>query len=495
MANNQVDFSLFPGEIHALIGENGAGKSTLVGILAGLIQPDHGEIRIRGQRIQGMTPRRAVELGMGIVHQHFRLVLPLTVKENIFLGRELTRGPGLIDRRKEYQRVSDLIQSLNFQLDPDSIVGDLPVGAKQKVEILKALIHGASILILDEPTAVLTPKESGELMETMRALKAKNTTMIFVSHHLKEVLAVADRVTVMRNGAVAGIRDIGETSPSDLARLMVGRDINLQRAYSPGSPGEVHLDIKGLCVPGKQWSPGLKDMNLCIRGGEILGIAGVDGNGQTELAEAVTGLRPATTGSISLLGQEVTHKGVRERKEMGLSHIPEDRLKQGLISEMTLEENGILGSHFSQGVYHRGIISRRGMRENFYRLARAFNLTPPFPGIKVSVLSGGNQQKLVLGREIRETSRVIIAAQPSRGLDIGATEVVHQALIKARDNGAAILLISTDLGEIVSLSDRITVLFNGEITGNLSRTDYDEFTLAILGETLGLLMTGGDELS
>ncbi|MFO7173157.1 MAG: ABC transporter ATP-binding protein [Bacillota bacterium] len=492
VANDGIDLEVREGEIHALLGENGAGKTTLMNILYGLYQPDAGEIRYKGQPVTITDPNRAIALGIGMVHQHFMLIPPFTVAENIVLGHE----PGSrtrLDRAGAVEKVRALSQEFGLKVDPTARVENISVGMQQRVEILKALYRGAELLILDEPTAVLTPQEVQELIGIMRRLVQQGRTIIFITHKLKEVLRIADRVTVIRQGRNVATLDIsgrgapGPVSPpteAELAALMVGRAVSLQVEKGPAKPGEPVLEVEGLECLGPRGLPALKGVSLTLRAGEILGIAGVDGNGQTELVECLTGLRRPTAGRIRLRGQDITRLPVRKRFELGLAHIPEDRQKRGLVLDFTVAENAILGRHYRSPYCRLGAMAWQQVTAHAQRLIRDFDIRPPLPGTRAGALSGGNQQKLIVAREIDKEPVVLIAAQPTRGVDVGAIEAIHRRLVAERDRGRAVLLVSLELDEILALSDRIAVMYEGRIVAEMPAEEATE-------ETLGLLMAGG----
>lgn len=483
LANDAVDFSVLAGEAHALVGENGAGKSTLMRILYGLYPPDEGEIRIGGKRMERLTPHRAIECGVGMVHQHFMLVPPLTVAENIVLGREFVRGGVFLDARRAADEVARLADRFNLKVDPLARIWSLSVGQQQRVEILKVLFRGAEILILDEPTAVLTPAETDELFSTLDSLKKEGKTVIFITHKLREVIEFSDRVSVMRKGRMMGTTRTVETTPPQIAHMMVGRDVVLEVAKPPARPGADVLTVKNLSASDRRGLPAVKNVSFDVRAGEILGIAGVEGNGQTELLEAIAGLRPADSGRILISGREVTPLSPGERFQAGLAHIPEDRLARGLILDYSIADNLVLGKHdrtpfarFLKRVFRR-------IDGNAREQTRDFDIRPPSIGLPARNLSGGNQQKIILAREISRPAALLIAAQPTRGVDIGAIEFIHSRIVDAREKGLAVLLVSAELSEVMSLADRILVLYEGEIAGELKAGEATE-------AEIGALMTG-----
>ncbi|MFN8446120.1 MAG: ABC transporter ATP-binding protein [Caldilineaceae bacterium] len=481
-ANRGVDFVVEQGEVHALVGENGAGKTTLMNILYGLVQPDSGERRIHGQPVQIHHPNDAIRLGIGMVHQHFKLVPSFTVAENILLGLEETRA-GLLRPGRENEMVEKLAADFGLRVNPRDRVQDLPVGMQQRVEILKALQRQAQILLLDEPTAVLTPQEVHELFEIIGGLAARGRTIVLITHKLPEVMAVTDRVTVMRRGEVVGRVTTKDTSIPELAKLMVGREVLFRADKVPAKPGQVVLDVKNAIVAGPGGTPAVIGTSLQVRAGEIVGIAGVNGNGQSELIEAISGLRPLEGGSVRLLDQEISHMPVRERREQGMAHIPEDRLSMGLNTQTTLDENVVVSRYRLPEFSQRGMLNLAGMHNFAEQVVKLFSVAAARPGEGIANLSGGNLQKVVIGRELAGNPKLIIANQPTRGLDVGSIEFVHKTLIAARDRGAAILLVSVELDEIQSLSDRILVMYSGQIAGEVA-ADVSE-------EELGILMAGG----
>jgi general nucleoside transport system ATP-binding protein len=474
VANDSIDFELRRGEIHTLLGENGAGKSTLMNVLYGLHQPDEGEILLDGEPVKIESARRAINLGIGMVHQHFMLVPVMTVAENLVLGAEPSNGP-LLDYKAAARRTRELSERFGLAVDPDATVEDLGVGAQQRVEILRALFRGAKVLVLDEPTAVLTAQEAQDLFEVLRALKADGTGVVFISHKLNEVLDVSDRVTVLRRGKkIDTVQTEGATERS-LARLMVGRDVLLQVDKPEHSVGEPLLELEGLTASDDRGLPAVKDVSLQVKAGEIVGLAGVDANGQSELIEVITGLRNAE--------RDVTRLGTRERSEAGLGHIAEDRHRRGLVLEFNLAENLALGDHRDVGVSRFGWLSPKTLASRAGRLLEDYDVRGGKSETLASSLSGGNQQKVVLAREMSADPQVLIAAQPTRGLDVGAIEFVHRRLVEARDAGRAILLISLEMDEIRSLSDRVLVIYEGEIVAEMPPSASEE--------DFGVAMTGG----
>ncbi|HEY7477213.1 MAG TPA: ABC transporter ATP-binding protein [Actinomycetota bacterium] len=476
VANDDVSLELRPGEIHALIGENGAGKSTLMRVLYGMYPADGGRILVRGQEAKIASPRAAIALGIGMVHQHFVLVDPFTVTENVILGDE---DGAILDRSEAERKVRELADTYGFQIDPRATVEDLSVGEEQRVEILKALYRGIDILILDEPTAVLTPSEANDLFGNLRELKASGKSIVFISHKLDEVLEIADRITVLRRGAVVGETKPAETSKATLAEMMVGRPVLFRLEKPQVEVGEPVLSVRGLRGEGK-----LNGIDLEVRGGEILGVAGVEGNGQRELAEALIGLRQPEGGTIELEGTDIGGRSVEDIRNAGVAYIPEDRHEQGLVLDMTLWENVVLGRHddaeFSGS---GGVLFIKKIKELASRLVKLFDVRTRSIDVYASTLSGGNQQKLILARELETDPRLLVAAQPTRGLDVGAIEFVWRQILEQKGEGRAVLLISAELDEIYALSDRIVTLYEGRITG--------EFPPDAAPEELGVGMLGG----
>jgi ABC-type uncharacterized transport system ATPase subunit len=483
LANNHVDFDLARGEVHALLGENGAGKSTLMNVLYGLYRPDEGEIRVRGTPVTFHSPRDAIAQGIGMVHQHFMLIPVMTVAENIVLGSEPSEKGIFLDYGAARARVRELAGAFGFGLDPDARVQDITVGQQQRVEIVKALFRRAQILILDEPTAVLTPQEALELFEILRTLTREGMSVIFISHKLNEVLDIADRVTVLRRGKKIETLSTADATEASLARLMVGREVLLRVDKEPHAAGEPLLQVEGLSVRDDRGLPKVRDASFEVRAGEIVGIAGVDGNGQTELIDALAGLRKPEGGRILLAGTEVTGDSVRAHFDDGLGHVPEDRQRRGLVLEFSIAENVALHEYRKPPDSRFGWLRPGELIKRAKRLISEFDVRGGGPQTEAKALSGGNQQKVILAREIDRDPRVLIAAQPTRGLDVGAIEFIHRRLVEERDEGRGILLVSLELEEILSLSDRILVLFEGEIVGEYPPTTSDE--------ELGLAMTGG----
>jgi ABC-type uncharacterized transport system ATPase subunit len=482
VANRSVDFELRRGEIHALLGENGAGKSTLMNVLYGLHQPDEGEILLGGEKVEIRSSSRAIGLGIGMVHQHFMLVPVMTVAENLVLGAEPKKGP-LLDYKVAAERTRELSQRFGLAVDPDARVQDLGVGAQQRVEILRALFRGAKVLVLDEPTAVLTAQEAQDLFEVLRALKAEGTAIIFISHKLNEVLDVADRITVLRRGEkVDTVPREGATERS-LARLMVGRDVLLRVEKEDIQPGEPLLTLAGVSARDDRGLPVVRDVSLEVRAGEIVGLAGIDANGQSELIETIMGLRKPDEGTITVAGHDVTHSGPRATLASGVSHIAEDRHRRGLVLEFDLAENLCLREYRTPAFSQHGFLSPKKMVARARTLLKEFDVRGGDPETRAGSLSGGNQQKVVIARELNADPQVIIAAQPTRGLDVGAIEFVHRRLVEERDAGRAVLLVSLEMEEIRSLSDRVLVIYEGRIVAEMSPESSEE--------DFGVMMTGG----
>jgi ABC-type uncharacterized transport system ATPase subunit len=482
-ANDSVDLEVTRGEIHALVGENGAGKSTLMRILYGLYRPDSGRISVRGQRVEIRGSSHAISLGIGMVHQHFMLVPPLSVTENVVLGAEPSRSGVFLDLNRASRRIEEFSNTFALAVDPAARVERLSVGAQQRVEIMKILFRDAELLILDEPTAVLTPQETESLFLILRKIREQGKTIIFITHKLNEVMEVSDRVTVMRHGKVVGVVKTAETSTEELATMMVGRKVLFEVEKVPAKRGRLVLELTDVHALGAAKVPKLKGLSLSVHAGEILGVAGVEGNGQTELAEIITGLRKPLSGRVTLAGHCITGKSPREILGLGVAHIPEDRLKRGLISEFSVAENLVLGAHFAAPYAGRLWLQSRSILSNAEDTLRRFDVRPQAPALRAGSLSGGNQQKLVVARELGRNPVLLVAAQPTRGVDVGAIEFIRRSLVSQRDGGSAVLLISADLSEILSLSDRIAVIYDGRIVSTLEALKTNE-------RELGLLMTG-----
>ncbi len=490
LANDHVSLSVKPGEIHVLLGENGAGKTTLMNILYGLQSPDSGEIYVRGKPVRFKSPNDAIRQGIGMVHQHFMLVPVFTVTENIILGVEQTYrgsqwlgGVGWLDRVSPETRIRQLSERFGLAVDPSALVGDLPVGGQQRVEIIKALYRGAQILILDEPTAVLTPQEVAELFQVIRSLIAQGLAVIFITHKLREVLALSHRISVLRQGRMVGTVKPSETDEARLAEMMVGRQVILQVEPPPARPGEPILQISHLRVLDDRGHAAVNDVSLSLCAGEILGLAGVQGNGQTELVEAITGLRSAAQGSIRILDWETTAASPRQIIETGVAHIPEDREKHGLVKTYSLVENLVLCTYYRPPFAQGGVLQDAAMQENARRLVQEFDLRPANPHHLAGALSGGNKQKVIIARELSRGAKLLIASQPTRGVDVGSIEFIHQRLVAAREQGLGVFLVSAELDEILALSDRVAVIYQGQIIDILP-------VAAASRERIGLLMAG-----
>jgi simple sugar transport system ATP-binding protein len=483
VANDSVDFDLRRGEVHALLGENGAGKSTLMNVLYGLYQPDEGEMQVNGKPVSIRSPKDAIDLGIGMVHQHFMLIPVMTVAENIVLATEPTRGGVLIDYDQAVARAEQIARTFHFSINPRAKVENIGVGQQQRVEILKALYRGADILILDEPTAVLTPQETRELFGILRSLTREGMSVIFITHKLNEVLEIADRITVLRRGRMIETVPREGATQESLARSMVGREVLLRVDKDPAQPGEELLDVVGLRVLDDRQLEAVKEVTFSVRAGEIVGIAGVDGNGQSELVDALTGLRKPTAGRILLGGKDITGRGARASFEAGEGHIPQDRQRRGLVLDFTLAENIALHDYRNPPDSKFGWLFPRHLTERARSLIKEFDVRGGGPQTHAVALSGGNQQKVVIAREVGRDPRVLVAAQPTRGLDVGAIEFVHKRLVAERDEGKAVLLVSLELDEILSLSDRILVVYEGRIVG--------EYGPDVTDEELGIAMTGG----
>ena len=482
VANDRVDFDVYAGEVHTLLGENGAGKSTLMKILYGLYSADEGEIRLHGRPVSIESPSDAIELGIGMIHQHFMLVPTLTVAENVALG--LPSGKLLVqDLKPVRKRIRELSDAYGLQMDPDAYIWQLAVGERQRVEIMKAIYRDASLLVLDEPTSVLTPAEVNDLFATLRRMKDDGRGLVFISHKLHEVMNLSDRITVLRGGRTAGRTAPAETSREDLARMMVGREVLLTPARTESRAGEVRLSINGLNVLSDRETPAVNDVDLAVRGGEIVGIAGVSGNGQRELAEALAGLRPVESGRVAMDGVDTTDKTPKEIRRMGVSYIPEERMRDGAVGDLSVSENLILVDHDLPPLSRRGFLDFKAIAAVCADLVERYTVKTPSLETPTSHLSGGNIQKVIIARELSGEPKVLIASQPTRGVDIGAAEYIHSVLMGQRADGTAILLISEDLDEVTGLSDRIAVMFEGRIMGVFDR---EKATV----ERLGLLMAG-----
>ncbi len=483
VANYKVEFSLKEGEIHAVVGENGAGKSTLMKILFGMHSPEEGEIFLKGEKIELASSHKAIELGIGMVHQHFMLVPSLTVAENIVLGIEPKKSI-LFDKEKAVKVTEELAKKYNLKVDPRALIKDIPVGLKQKVEILKALLRGAKILILDEPTAVLTPQETGELFRELKVLKEKGHTIIFISHKLKEVKSLCDRLTVMRNGKNVGVYHVSDVTEEDISRLMVGRDVILKVEKGRAAPKEVILQVKKIKQKNQFNQMVLNDVSFSLKAGEILGIAGVEGNGQRELVEVLTGLLNLNSGEIIVKGNLINNYSIKAIRDLSISHIPEDRMTYGVAEKMSIENNLISDKYDKKPYSKKGILNIKYIKSKSAEQVEEFRVKCNSPLQEVKMLSGGNIQKVVVAREFSSDPELLIADQPTRRIDVGATEFIRKRIIHLRDQGAGVLLISADLNEVMELSDRLIVFFNGEIYAYFS--DVSKLT----EEELGLYMLG-----
>ena len=484
VANDRIDLSVAPGQVHALLGENGAGKTTLMNVLYGLLQPDEGEILVDHKPVRFGSPKDAIAAGIGMVHQHFMLVPVFTVAENVTLGIEETRRSGLLDRRRTRQDVRELSRRYGLEVDPDALVENLPVGIQQRVEIVKALVREATVLILDEPTAVLTPAETEDLFRIIRQLKDGGRSIVFISHKLKEVQAIADTITVLRRGKVVGQRPPG-TTEDELASLMVGRDVQLRVSKEAAKPGDVVLDVADLTVADETGRIWVNGVSFQVRAGEILGLAGVQGNGQTELCEALMGLLPTASGQMTLNGRDLTHATPRQRLHAGVAYVPEDRQQDGLVGEFSVADNMVLDT-YDRPPYASGIrLNLNAIASNAAERVKEFDVRTTSVDASVGTLSGGNQQKVILAREVGREHKVLVASQPTRGLDVGSIEFVHRRIVEQRDKGVAVLIVSAELDEIYALADRIAVMYEGKITGFRPPT--------VPAEELGLLMAGATD--
>ena len=485
IANDNVTLQLKSGEIHALLGENGAGKSTLMSVLFGLYQAEEGVIKKNGEIVQINNPNDANALGIGMVHQHFKLVECFSVLDNIILGVEDTKN-GMLQREKAREKVVALSQRYGLQVDPDAIIEDISVGMQQRTEILKMLYRDNEILIFDEPTAVLTPQEIEELLQIMKNLAAEGKSILFITHKLNEIMSVADRCSVLRKGKYIGTVDIADCTKDDLSRMMVGRDVEFAVQKTPAQPKDVVLDVKNLSVASKvSKKMAVNDVSFQVRAGEIVCIAGIDGNGQSELVFGISGLEPTVGGTVSLCGNDITSAPIRKRSLMGMSHIPEDRHKHGLVLDYTLEDNIVLQRYFEPEFTNKfGFLRRKNIRTYAERLIEQYDVRSGQGPITISrAMSGGNQQKAIIAREIDKDPQLLIAVQPTRGLDVGAIEYIHRQIVAQRDAGKAVLLVSLELDEVMTVSDRILVMYEGEIVGEL-----DPKTTTV--EELGLYMAG-----
>jgi len=488
LANDSIDLDLGEREIHALLGENGAGKSTLMNILYGLVTPDEGEIRIDGKPVAMQGPSDAIARGIGMVHQHFMLVPVLTIAENVVLGQEVTKGGQVLDMRAAERRIHELAERLGFTVDPRARVDQLSLGQQQRVEILKAIYRGARILVLDEPTAVLTPQETREIFGVLRRLREEGTSIIFISHKLDEVLEIADRITVIRRGKVVGTRKPAETNENELAELMVGRAVSLRVDRGQSHPGDVVLEVSGLRVMDDRRHEVCQGVDLTVRAGEIVGIAGVGGNGQDELVECIVGLRKPVAGTVRLAGREITRLSVEERRDLGIAYVPADRQRFGLVLPYLLPDNFVL-TRYGEVPYAAGlggfIRQVRPIRSEAGRLAKEFDVRSSSLDVPAATLSGGNQQKVVVAREFRHDLKLLVIDQPTRGLDVGSIEFIHKQVIERRDAGVGVLLVSAELDEVLDLSDRILVMYRGRVVGSFAAAEAQR-------EKVGLLMATGE---
>ena len=483
VANEDVSLTVHKGEIVALLGENGAGKSTLVKMIYGLYRPDEGEIRIKGETVRLSGPREAIRRGVGMVHQHFQLVPVFTVAENVILGNE-PRKLSFIEKRKAIKEVTALAEKNGMAVDPKALVRDLPVGAQQRVEILKALYRQADILIMDEPTAVLTPQETDELLKTMKGFAANGVAVIFITHKLREVLAIADKIEVLRSGKVVGTTTPAEADQAKLAQMMVGRSVLLSVEKSIASPKEIVLDVVGLSSDSDIGLPAVREVNLTVRSGEIVGIAGVEGNGQRELVEALTGIRKSTATKFTINDENAIGAGPHEIHGMHVGHVPEDREKDGLVAQYSIANNMVLNRFDEPEFSRRGIRNMDAVNSQATKLVKDFDVRTPTIKTPANSLSGGNKQKVVIARELSANPSLLIASQPTRGVDVGSIEFIHSQIISARDKGAAVLLVSAELDEVLGLSDRILVMYDGQIVAELEGASADR-------AEIGRLMAGG----
>ncbi|MBS3788697.1 ABC transporter ATP-binding protein [Candidatus Bipolaricaulota bacterium] len=484
LANDSVDFSVQEGEIHALVGENGAGKTTLMKVLYGIYSKDEGQIYFDDKPLEIKDPKAANELGIGMVHQHFMLVPPLSVADNITLGREIAKY-GVLDREEAKERILELSSDIGFEIDPEARVEDLSVGVRQRIEILKVLFREAEVLILDEPTAVLTPQEVESLYEILNNLQEQGKTIIFITHKLNEVMDLADRVTVMREGKDVGTKEVQETSKNELANMMVGREVLLRVEKEEAEKGEELIRAENLTLKNDEGANIVDDISFSIREGEVFGIAGVQGNGQTELIEALTGINEFSSGTVEVQNSDLTNADGQVIREEGIGHIPEDRLDRGMITDFTVTENFVLGYHTFERYSSRIFMKLRDMDEHAKKAVEEFDIKTPSTKTLAESLSGGNQQKLIVARELSQQPKLLIAAQPTRGIDVGAIEFVHERLMKERARGKGLLLVSSELDEIISLSDRIAVIYEGEFIGMFDANETSK-------EELGVYMTGSE---
>ena len=483
LANDHINLTLEQGEIHALLGENGAGKTTLMNILYGLYQPDEGEIFVRGEAIKVHSPSDAISHGIGMVHQHFMLVPVFTVTENVMLGNEITRPGGLLDRKQVADKIRQISEQYKLEVNPDDYIRDLPVGVQQRVEIIKLLYRKADILILDEPTAVLTPQEADELFKIMHSLVDQGKSIIFITHKLREVMDISDRITVIRRGKVVGSATPAEANQNKLAEMMVGRSVVLELEKNPAKIGETVLSVQNLVVLDKRRQVAVDDVSFDVRVGEVLGVAGVQGNGQTELVEAITGLKTPKSGSIKFLEHDITKATPRQITALGSAHIPEDRQLDGLVLVFPITDNLVLNTYYAPPFTKGVILQHKTIVDTANQLVKEFDIRTPSAMLTAGSLSGGNQQKLIVAREFSRPIKLLVASQPTRGLDVGSVEYIHGRILQKRDEGCAVLLVSSELDEIMQLADRIAVMYRGKIIDILPA---DKATK----EGVGLLMAG-----
>ena len=485
IANEDVSLTLDRGEVVCLLGENGAGKSTLVNVVFGLYQPDEGQILLRGEQVQFGSSADAIKAGIGMVHQHFQLIPVFTVAENVVLGDEPRRGP-MLDIEGASGRIRELSERYGLEIEPDAIVGELSVGEQQRVELIKALYREADILILDEPTAVLTPGEVDDFFAVVASLVEQGKSIIFITHKLREVLAVADRIYVLRNGKVVGQADPKEATQQSLATLMVGRDVSFTIEKEASAPGEVVLRAHDLTVDDDRGVTTVSGLDLEVRAGEIFGIAGVEGNGQRELVEALMGMRAKRGGTVEIVGHDVTHASPRDIIELGVGHVPEDRNKHGLVGPFPITDNLVLSQYRNAPFAHRGLRRDAAIADYAVELVKQFDIRTPNAQVAADTLSGGNQQKVIIARELHGVDKLLVVAQPTRGLDVGSIEFIHRRIVEMRDQGAAVLLVSAELDEVLNLSDRIGVIYRGALVGTFQRADATR-------ERLGVLMACGED--